>query len=311
MTEATQQVTELEFAKESTGTVMARVEHDAIITQAESRPRSYGEMLKDLKEQLAVFKQFAQEAMYAKPVGRDNRGKMKYHRGLSIRAAEAIAAAFKYNRCETMVSPLGHDHAKVEASFVDYQNGRIFRASTVVPKVFRRANGGTSRHDDVRFYGVVCKAEASKLLRECILRTVPPGLTGELQRCVNDQLDSFLDDKTIEKLVAEFANLGVTEKALTEWAGKRPESLDIEDRAVLVGLYNGIKTGEFKVDEIFALAGPEQEEPAGNESEQLAAKIAKQTKKKQPEAKAPAAGKDGAEPKEDPAEPVATDGRTK
>ncbi|KPK67358.1 MAG: hypothetical protein AMJ84_13355 [Acidithiobacillales bacterium SM23_46] len=229
---------------------LIKMENDSIMALAAARPRNYAAVLADIKQQLATFKSFAQHAMYAKPVGRDEQNRMKYARGLSIRAAEAIAAAYGYNRSRVDVTPLDEDTARIEATFVDYQTGRIWQKAGVVSKNYKDRYGKVRRHSDDRFYNVVCEAEGSKRVRECILRSVPPGLRSELELCVNEQLDSFLDDSTTQKLVASFSAKGITAEHLERIVGKRLTSLDREDRQTLIGLWNALEQGESTVSEL-------------------------------------------------------------
>ncbi len=107
------------------------------------------------------------------------------------------------------------------------------------------------RHSDDRFYNVVVKAEASKRIRECILRMVPPGLRSELVLCVDEQLDAFLDDSTVDKIVAEFSKRAVTLEMIERLLGKRRDSFTNDDRASLLGVWNAIKDGETTIAEAF------------------------------------------------------------
>jgi len=165
-----------------------------------------------------------------------------------------------------------NDTAKVEASFVDYQTGRVWSKEKVVSKVYKTAKGTMARHPDDRFYGVVCEAEASKLLRECIVRCVPPGLRAELEQCVNEQLDSFLDEKTTEKIVAQFASKGVTVEMIEKHLGKRVSSMTQDDRATMLGLWNAIKDGEATVDEVFGKQAADDKPTPDRLAEKMAGK---------------------------------------
>ncbi len=231
---------------------LIKMENESIMALAAAHPRNHAAVLADIKDQLATYKSFAENAMYAKPVGRGDDNKMKYARGLSIRSAEAIASAYGFNRCHIEVTPLGDDAARVEATFVDYQTGRVFQKGSIVSKVYKGRNGQTRRHSDDRFYDIVCEAAGSKRLRECILRTVPPGLRSELELCVNEQLDSFLDDSTVKKIVAQFSEKGITDEQIEGLLGKRLDSLTKEDRQTLLGVWNSIKDGEATVAEVFS-----------------------------------------------------------
>lgn len=281
----------VQYVDQSPAVFMAKVEHDAIITQAATRPRDMASVLANIKTQLATFKSFARTAMYAKPVGKDERGRAKFARGLSVRAAEAIAAAFKYNKWETDVHPLDNDTVKVTASFIDYQDGRIIKSAAIVSKLYKRAGGkGIGRHTDDRFYDVVVKAAASKLIRDCIIRMVPPGLVSELEVCVNEQLEAFLDDHTVEAMVANFASRGVTVDMLEHHVGKRLSNFTVSDRALMVKVWNAIDQGEANAAEIFDTQ-PEAE-PASTALEQVRKSTGTTARKSRKEPDAAPPGKD-------------------
>jgi len=239
---------------------IVKMENENIMALAAAHPRDYGEVLADIKHQLQTFKSFAKSAVYSKPVGKGDGGKMKYARGLSVRAAEAVACSYQYNRVRTEVTPLDNDTARVDAVFTDFQSGRIWQKSSVVSKNYKRSSGGLGRHSDDRFFNVVCEAMGSKLLRECILRSVPPGLRSELMQCVDEQLDEFLDESTIQKLIASFSEKDIDQEQLETLIGKRTESFTKEDRRHLVGIWNSIEQGEATVAELFG--EPASEPPA-------------------------------------------------
>ena len=229
-----------------------KMENESRMSLAAARPRDYGQVLANVKAQLAAYKSFAQEAIYNKPVGKDrDTGKMKFARGLSIRAAEALAEAYRYCKVRSDVTPLDDDTVRVEACFTDYQTGRVWQDSGIVSKSYKMRNGKIARHSDDRFYNVVVKAEASRRIRECIMRMIPPGLRSELVLCVDEQLDAFLDESTVDKIVAEFSKRGVTLEMIERLLAKRRASFTKEDRANLVGVWNAIKDGETTVAEAF------------------------------------------------------------
>lgn len=247
---------------------IVKMENDNMMAMAAAHPRDYGEVAEDIKKQLATFKTFAQTAMYAKPVGKDDSGNMKYVRGLSIRAAEAILAAYKYNKVSVDVTPVegNPDAARVEAAFMDFQTSRVWRQSAIVSKTFKRRNGTISRHSDDRFYNIVCKAEGSKLLRECVLRSVPPGLRSDLEAAVNEQLDSFLDESTVKKIVAQFSTKSVTEDMLEAHLGKKLDALDRSDRATLLNVWNAIDQGETTAADVFDAEPSAKPKASGNQA---------------------------------------------
>ncbi len=290
-----------------------KMENDSIMSMAAAHPRDHAVMLRDLKTQLQTYKSFAKEATYSKPCGKGEGGGQRFARGLSIRAAEAIAEVYGYNRCSVEVTPIDDTKARVEASFVDYQRGRVWRLSSTISKIFkRRSDQGrpTGRHNEDRFYGVVCKAEGSKLLRECIIRAVPPGLRSELMLCVDEELAKFLDEKTVLNIVAQFSEKGVSKDDLEALIGKRIDSFAQADRVTLMELWRGVESGDVEVAELLAETNDKGgEKPTTSRAEQLADKLgAKKPPKPTTEPPPPPANetttKGSASPEQEP-EPVA------
>jgi hypothetical protein len=255
-----------------------KMENDQIFSLAASHPRDYGEVLADIRSQLQTFKSFAQSAMYAKPVGGG-----KHARGLSIRAAEALAAAYKFNRVRVDVEEVNRDAVKVEATFVDYATGRVWQDAGMVSKNYKRKGGGTARWDDDRFYGVVVKAEASRRVREVILRCVPPGLRAELENVANEEMDKFLDESTTQKIVAQFSTKGVTQEMLEENLGKRSTDWNQEDRRTLLGLWNGIDQGEMTVAQAFGKDQSPLKDHAQDLANELGARMGAEPEAPKPE----------------------------
>lgn len=243
---------------------IVKMEQETIMSLAKAQKRDPDEILEHIAAQLRSYKSFAQEAIYVKPVGKDREtGKMKYARGPSIRMAEALAEAYGFNKVRCDVTIVDQDTVRVEATFTDYQRGRIWQDSGLVSKNYVGYNKQPRRHSDDRFYDVIVKAACSKRIREVILRSVPPGLRSELEAIVDKQLDSFLDEETVQKIVAQFSTKNVTAEMIEEHLGKRLASLTKEDRAILLGLWNAIKEGDQTVEGVFGAVDKETIEDDG------------------------------------------------
>lgn len=228
-----------------------KLENETIQSLAAAHPRDHLKIRQSLVEQIEAYPSFARTAIYSKPVGKDNDGVMKYARGLSIRAAEAIAEAYGFCRVRSDVSPIDDTTVKVEATFTDYQNGRIWQDGGILSKFYKNRFGKMTRIPDDRFYNVTVKAEASKRIREVILRSVPPGLRSELTELVEEQIENLLDDTTIQKIIANFANKNIPVEILEKRIGKTIKTgWTIEDRKNLLGLWNSLEQEETTVQEI-------------------------------------------------------------
>lgn len=237
-----------------------RLENETIQSLAAARPRDHNSIKREMQAQLDEYPSFAKQAIYSKPCGQDESGRQKIARGLSVRCAEAIAEAYGFCRVRTDVTPIDDDTVKVEATFTDYQKGRIWQDGGIVSKWFRRKGGQMSKHPDDRFYGVVVKAELSRRVREVILRSVPPGLRAYVMEQAENKLASILDEKAIDKIVEKFGQKGVTLTQLEGHIGRtRKTGWTEEDRLDLLGLWNAIEEGETTVQEAFS---QEQQKPA-------------------------------------------------
>lgn len=259
---------------------LVKIENDNMMTMAAGKKRDWKDILCEIQKHLRDYKSFCTTAWYCKPVGRDknNNNIMKYARGPSIRMAEAMAAAAGFNRVRTDVTPIDQDTVRVEATYVDYCSGRVWQDSGVVSKLYKSRDGGTRRHDDDRFYNVVVKAEASKRIRECINRCIPPAVRSELELTVNEELDAYLDDETVKKLIASFASKNVTKEQVEALVGKRLENFNRDDRKTLIGVWNSIEQGETNPEELFAQEQPKPDEkPKGSKTKQLAQKLKEET----------------------------------
>lgn len=261
---------------------IVKIENDSMMALAAARPRDYPAVLADVRSQIETFPSFARQAMYSKPVGKDYKtGKMKYARGLSIRAAEAIRCSMGHNKIRCSVTPVDLDTVKVEATFSDFASGSIWQDETMVSRLYQtRAYPNnpskTVRHAEDRFNDVVIKAAKSKCVREVILRSMPPGLRSELELLVDEQLDSFLDDSTVQKLVASFAGKGVTEEMIANHIGKKMGDFNKADRATLLGVWNALEQEETTVAQAFGeddapqTSAPPQAKPATGKTDALA-----------------------------------------
>lgn len=231
---------------------MMRLENDNIQAMACARPRDYEEIKRSVISQIKAFPAFAANIIYCKPVGKDEDNVMQFARNLSIRAAECLAEAYGYNRVASTITPIDDDHAGVEAIFVDYQRGRIWQDRRVVSRVYKGKGGISRRHPDDRFYGIVCAAEASRRIREVILRSVPPGLKQELFDAAEKEMAKLLTAEEMKRIVAAFASKGVTIDKLEQYIGRTQKAgWTAADRQRLAETWAAIKNEEATVAEIF------------------------------------------------------------
>ena len=241
------------MARLPTELAVVKMENESIMAMAAAKPLDYRVVLADLKAQLEVSPAFAEEAIYEKPVGSDTGGQMKYARGLSIYAAEAIANSMGFYRTRRSVMPLDGDPDKVTVtcSFTNFRNGSVSEIQKIVSRKYTTRNKAVAYHPEDRFFDVVIPSSQSKAMREAILRSMPPAIRLELERMVEETLESFLDEATVNKLLGYFSSLKVTKELLESYIGKHLDAFTQADRARLLAVSNGIKQGETTVDDVF------------------------------------------------------------
>ncbi len=264
---------------------IVKIENDSMMAMAMAKPRNYPAVLADVKSQIETFPSFAREAMYSKPVGKDRvGGQMKYARGLSIRAAEAIRCSMGHNKVRCSVTPIDNDTVKIEATFSDFASGSIWQDEAIVSKLYQTKAWGdkpsrTQRIADDRFYNVTVKAQKSIVVREVILRSMPPGLRSELEALVDYQVDRLLDHSTVQKLVASFANKGVTQQKIEGHLGKSMDALNKDDRKTLLGIWNALEQEETTIAQAFGeddapqTQAPTAAKPAASKTDALAEEL--------------------------------------
>jgi hypothetical protein len=238
-----------------------KMENESIQAMAAARPRDYRSIAGEIKTQLELFPAFAKTAIYAKPVGKDESGRQKIARNLSVRAAEAIAEAYGYCRIRTNVEVVegNPDVVRVEAIFVDYQKGKVWEDSGLLSKWYKDRNGKMQRTPDDRFFNVTVRAELSKRVREVILRSVAPGLRLELFDMAEKVTASLLDETAVKAIIDFFGKQGVTTPQIEEYLGRKLAlGWTVEDKLNLHGLVNAIKDGETTLADAFNLQAESQ-----------------------------------------------------
>lgn len=237
--------------------VQMRLENETMMAECRLRPRDFEKIKKELVAQLDAFPDLATDAIYRKPVGRDpDSGQQKFATGLSIRSAESLAEAYGYNRIRSDVSEIDSDKVKVEATFTDFQRGRIWQDAGILSKTYKGRDGSKQRFNDDRFYNVIVKAEVSKRVREVICRSVNAGLKAWFESECERRADSLLDDKTIDRIVAQYQAKNVTLEMLETLVGRpRQMGWTQADRQTLLGIWNALKDNETSVAEVFGDKG--------------------------------------------------------
>ena len=264
----------------TTDLTQVRMENELMMAQCQARPRSIAQMKDELSQTLEAFPALAEDAIYRKPVGKGDDGQQKFAEGLSIRSAELLAEIYGYNRVSCTVSQIDEFTVKIEATFVDFQKGRVWQDSGILSKKYKSKTGGVSVTPDDRFYGLICKAEGSRRIREVILRSVSAPLKAWFESKCRDIMDEKLDEDAIKKIIDGFSGFGVS-RQMIESILPRPIDMGLTqaDKRHLAQVWTAIKHGETTVKEVFS---PDDGAPEPTKvQEMLASKKADEPAKKE------------------------------
>ncbi len=226
-----------------------KVENETIMAECRVRPRDMAAIKAQLAGLLLNFPEFADDAIYSKDVGGG-----KIAEDLSVRAAEALAEAYGWNRIRADVTPVDADTVKVEATFTDFQSGRIWQDAVIVSKwytISKTKGGGRARHADDRFNDTVAKAAKSKVIREVICRSVNPALKAWFKNECYKVMAQSVKPEDADKIVEAWKGIGVTLQKLEQLIGK-PRSMGwlVSDQLKLRTLYVAVRDGEQSIESL-------------------------------------------------------------
>lgn len=272
----------------SNTTALMRIENDTLTSIARAKPRDEVAIANKLKGLIDAFPAFAEECIYAKPVGRaqmwvcdackaeteqavrwgkqenkfdcsrcgGNNGKrkglpfMKFARGLSVKAAEALLPLWGCARVSIDVEPFNQTSVKLIGRWTDLQSGVATSLPSIVSRMARRKGGAVEQLDDERFT-LLLKAEASKVKRETINRNISPLITSMLFAICDERQKKMMTDDRIDKTVTAFAEFGFSAAEVERLVGRpRHAGWTGEDRANLSAIYTSLKSGELTKAEL-------------------------------------------------------------
>lgn len=248
-----------------------RMENETIMAECRAAPRLLADCKAKLDDLLNAFPEFAETAVYRRPVGKDDFGNEKFAEGLSIRAAEALAEAYGYNRVRGDVTRIDHNTVKIDATFTDFATGRIWQDGRLVSQMATRAKdkgGGQYRIDDQRFMDTVVGAQKSKVIREVICRTVSPALKAWFETRCREIVCELLTDEKIAEIFRKFGKRGIDEATVEKLVG-RPRSMGWtnEDKVALNGIFSALKNNETTVEELLKAANGDDQKPTTTSGE--------------------------------------------
>jgi len=219
---------------------------------AVQRPRDEQLILKRSLEELEIYPSMAQEAIYARPVGKETgSSNQKIVEGLSIRAAESLANRWANSAYGAEIVSDDGTLVTIAAVFMDYEHNTRHVVQRRVNRFYKAAKGGVREFSPDRFETIV-SANISKCLREVILRSLPAGLKKEYEQKAKATNASKDIRKRRSLMVKAFAELGITKAQIEEKFGL-VSKMKHADLDTITGIYNAVRNGEVPKEEVFTV----------------------------------------------------------
>ena len=242
------------------GGALVRLENQTQMMIALQHPRNEARILESAVNEMVVYEEAAEEAVYSKPVGKDQSGVMQYAEGLSIRAAEALALRWGNNAFGAEIITDDGETVNGVATWLDYESNNRRTFPFRISRKYKKRGGTMGRHAEDRFNDIVVPAKLSRVLREVILRSLPAGLKKAYERKAREIMAKKGTNQAAG-VVKGFALYGVGQKDLEALIGKPMTGWDGKDVTKLIGIGQAIKQGETTVAQAFGHEEPEKETP--------------------------------------------------
>ncbi|RWO23317.1 hypothetical protein [Mesorhizobium sp.] len=235
---------------------LAMAELNQDVTTAKAFPRSVATVMRNITELVMLDEQTAKECVYAVP--RDG----KTIRGPSIRLAEIIASQWGNCHCASRVVHVDKIEKYVESEgvFHDLETGLKRTART--RKNISKRDGGLYTQDMIMTAG---NAAASIGMREAILKGVPKAVWRQAfehaENVIRGDVTTLVERR--EEAMKALAGIGVTpERVFAAIGVAGAEEIGIEELADLFAMYQGVKSKETDVDEVFPAVKKSGDQPA-------------------------------------------------
>jgi len=236
----------------SQGNALVKLENSTQMQVAIQRPRDESKILGSALHELDLYPSMAEEAIYNKPVGKDkdDKDKMKYAEGLSIRTAESLANRWNNSAYGGDIVGEDEESATIAAVLLDYETNTRHVIQKRVSKFYKSYQGKVVQYSPDRF-DIVVAANMSKALREVILRSLPGGLKKEYENKAKKLLKGDKLDNRRKGIVVRFEGIQITQAQLETYKKKPLKEWKHEDITELLGLFNAIRDGELEAENIF------------------------------------------------------------
>lgn len=234
---------------------MAELNQDVITARA--FPRSVATVMRNITQLVMLDEQTAKECVYAVP--RDG----KTIRGPSIRLAEIIASQWGNCHCASRVVHVDKIEKYVESEgiFHDLETGLKRTART--RKNISKRDGGLYSQDMIMTAG---NAAASIGMREAILKGVPKAVWRQAfehaENVIRGDVTTLVERR--EDAMKALAGIGVTPERVFAAVGVAGlEEIGLDELTDLYAMYQGVKSKETDVDEVFPAIKKTGDQPTG------------------------------------------------
>lgn len=191
---------------------------------------------------------FAKTALYSYPKGGQQVS------GPSIRMAEMLIQY--WGNCETGLKELSQRDGESEmmAYTWDYQTNTMFVKNFAV-KHERTTKQGTKKLKDQRDIYELTANNGTRRQRATMLAAIPDYIVEDAVNAVKStiagQSDEPIADR-VRKMIVAFGKFGVTTDMISKYVSMEVDLIDSETLVDLMGVFNSIKSGDFKASSYFS-----------------------------------------------------------
>ncbi len=204
-------------------------------------------------------KRLAEQAEYEFPVGKEK------VTGISIRLAEVMAQNWGNMDFGFMELEQRNGESQVMAYAWDLEtNTRQTKVFSVPHSRYSKQYGNTPLKDPRDIYNQIA-SQAARRVRACILGIIPGDIKDEaVEQCRRTLAEG--EEKPLVDLIKDCVRTAektyqVPQESLEKYIGCKAEAFSMNDLIRLKRVFNSIKDGMAKREEIFELPGVEKEEP--------------------------------------------------
>jgi len=242
------------------GLAIMRIENENQSMIAVQRPRDEEVVLRKALKGLELIPEYASRAYYVLPFKSTDEGVSKDIEGLSIRAAEDLIRLWGNASMGARFTREDEEGVHIDGVVVDYEsNVRIMN-----PIICKRMRWSKKTQNMQMLRGdkfaVAMQADASKAMRNAVLRLLPVGLklayfkkAKELAAQMKSPSGKVEAIGTrIQKMLSKFSERGVLADQIFQYLKVKKDVEITEDHlGELVGIYNAIIDGEYQVSDYF------------------------------------------------------------